>query len=179
MTGGRKTSDGLRVLVTESDLRKTVSRLAEALNRDYAGKQPVLVGVLKGGFVFLADLVRQLSFPAEIDFIQVASYAAGTESTGSLRLLSGLHTDIRGRDVLVVEDIVDSGLTLSYLLRYLRRRRPASLRVCALLTKETGVPLPLTIDYLGLTIPDVFAVGYGLDHAEHYRQLPDLRVLEV
>ncbi|MBI4498494.1 MAG: hypoxanthine phosphoribosyltransferase [Chloroflexi bacterium] len=175
---GQAPAAQLRVLVSEEALRQAVARLAAAIDRDYAGKQPVLVGVLKGSFIFLADLVRRLSVPVEVDFVRVASYGTATRTSGQVRLVSPLKTDVRGRDVVIVEDVIDSALTVRYLLPYLRRRRPASLRVCAMFLKETGTPPPVPVDYLGMTIPNVFVVGYGLDYAEQYRQLPDLRVLE-
>ncbi|MCX6023633.1 MAG: hypoxanthine phosphoribosyltransferase [Chloroflexi bacterium] len=170
--------ESLPVVVTAEQLQAAVARLAQQISNDYAGKDLVLLGVLKGSYVFLADLTRALAVSHQVDFIRVASYGAGTTSSGRVRLLAPLKTEIRNRHVLVVEDIVDSGVTMQYLLAYLGRRRPASLRVCAMFMKEGRTTHAFPVDYLGMIIPDQFVVGYGLDHAEDYRNLPDLRVLE-
>lgn len=168
----------MTVLIPRRRIRQAVKRLARQIEQDYQGKEPLLVAVLKGSFVFLSDLVRELNLPVQIDFVRLASYGAGTESSGRVRLTQPLTTPVKGRDVLVVEDIVDTGLTLSFFLDYLKRKRPSSLKLCALLDKPSRRKTPLTIDYLGLTVPDYFIVGYGLDCAEKYRQLPDLYALE-
>ena len=151
---------------------------AAEINRDYEGRDLVLVGVLKGAVMFIADLMRQLSVPCEIDFMAVSSYGSATDSSGVVRILKDLDTSIDGRDVLIVEDIVDSGLTLHYLLRNLRARDPRSLEVCALLTKPERRRVELPIRYVGFEIADRFAIGYGLDHAQRYRNLDYVAVLD-
>jgi hypoxanthine phosphoribosyltransferase len=168
----------LRVLVTRAEIDATVKRLAAALNRDYRNKNPLLIGVLKGSFVFLADLVRQLDFPLEVEFVRVSSYGSGQQTSGKVKMVQGLKLDIKGRHVLVVEDIIDTGITLSFLLDYLKKKKPASLKLCALTDKPTRRRVPVKIDYLGLTVPDKFLVGYGLDFNEKYRNLPDIYYLE-
>jgi hypoxanthine phosphoribosyltransferase len=171
-------ADKLRVVATSEQIQGTVVRLGRELAQDYAGRNPVLLGVLKGSFIFLADLMRSLDIPAQVDFVRVSSYGASTTSSGQVRLLMPLRTPIKGRDVVLVEDIIDSGYTVEYMLAYLRRRRPASLRVCSLFLKEGRTQFPFPVDYVGMVIPDEFVVGYGLDFAEDYRGLPDLRVLQ-
>ena len=166
------------VLFTRNEISETVNRLAAEINRDYAGKELLLVGVLKGSFVFLADLIRLLDLPVEIDFIGLSSYGSGTKSSGKVRVGRGLRTQVRGRNVLVVEDIVDTGLTTSYLLDYLRKKKPASLKLCSLTEKPSRRKTPVTIDYLGFTVPDKFVVGYGLDWDQKFRNLPDLCFIE-
>ena len=172
------TEPKLQLLLSPDEIQKAVARLARHIERDYQGKQPLLVGILKGAFVFLADLIRQLSIPVEVDFVRVASYGPGTESSGQIKFLQRLRTPLRGRHVLVVEDIVDTGLSLSFLLDYLGRKRPVSLKLCALADKPERRRVPLTIDYLGFTVPDKFLVGYGLDWDENYRHLPGIYTLE-
>nr|MBC8511976.1 hypoxanthine phosphoribosyltransferase [Dehalococcoidia bacterium] len=144
------------------------------IKQDYQGKQPLLIGVLKGSFVFMADLIRQLELPVEVDFVKLSSYGAGKETSGKVKVVQGLKTPINSRDVLVVEDIVDTGLTLSFLLDYLRKKKPASLRLCALTDKPSRRQVPVTINYLGFTVPDKFIVGYGIDWNEKFRYLPDI-----
>lgn len=165
------------VLLTRRQIAVAVARLAGDITRDYRDKQPVLVAILKGSFVFLADLVRRLDFPLEIEFVRLSSYR-GTETSGEIAMVQGLEIPVAGRPVLVVEDIVDTGLTTGFLLEYLRREKPASLKLCALLDKPARRRAPITIDYLGFTVPDKFLVGYGLDYNEQYRNLPDICVLE-
>ena len=165
------------ILVQADDLRHRVEALGAEITRDYEGKDLLLVGVLKGAVFFLADLMRHIDVPCEVDFMAVASYGSATESSGVVRILKDLDIAIEGRDVLIVEDIVDSGLTLQYLLRSLRTRNPASLEVCALLTKPTRRAVDLPARYIGFEIPDKFAIGYGLDHAEKYRNLPYVAAL--
>ena len=167
-----------RVLFRREEIAATVERLAAEIKRDYQDKYPLLIGVLKGSFVFMADLVRQLNFPLEVDFIRLSSYGRGRESSGRVKVVQGLHSPVRGRHVLVVEDIVDSGLTTSFLLNYLKGEKPASLKLCALTEKPARRQVPVTIDYLGFTVPDKFLVGYGLDWDEKFRNLPDICVLE-
>jgi hypoxanthine phosphoribosyltransferase len=158
-------------LVAAEDLQRRVVELGAKISRDYAGRELVLIGVLKGAVPFVADLMRELSVPCEIDFIAVSSYGSATDSSGVVRILKDLEAPIEGRDVLVVEDIVDSGLTLHYLLKNLRARNPASLEVCALLTKPERRRIELPIAYVGFEIPNLFVIGYGLDHAQRYRNL--------
>jgi hypoxanthine phosphoribosyltransferase len=165
------------ILVQPDDLKRRVRELGEQISADYAGKDLLLVGVLKGAVFFLADLMRQIDVPCEVDFMAVASYGSATESSGVVRILKDLDRPIEGHDVLIVEDIVDSGLTLQYLLRNLGARNPASLEVCALLTKPERRKVQLEPRYLGFEIPDRFAIGYGLDHAEQYRNLPYVAAL--
>lgn len=160
------------------EIEAAVSRLAAEIRRDYCGKYPILVGVLKGSFVFLADLIRQLDFPLEVEFIRLASYVSGKESSGKVRVVQGLRAEVKGRHILVIEDIVDTGLTAAFLLDYLYRRKPASVKVCALTSKPSRQKLPVTIDYLGFAVPDKFIVGYGLDCDEKFRNLPDLCFVE-
>jgi hypoxanthine phosphoribosyltransferase len=165
------------ILVQPDDLKRRVRELGEQISADYAGKHLLLVGVLKGAVFFLADLMRHIDVPCEVDFMAVASYGSATESSGVVRILKDLDRPIEGYHVLIVEDIVDSGLTLQYLLRNLGARNPASLEVCALLTKPERRKVQLEPRYLGFEIPDRFAIGYGLDHAERYRNLPYVAAL--
>ena len=165
------------ILVQPDELKQRVRALGEAVTREYANRDLLLIGVLKGAVFFLADLMRQISIPCEVDFMAVSSYGSATDSSGVVRILKDLDTPIEGRDVLIVEDIVDSGLTLQYLLRSLETRRPASLEVCALLTKPSRRAVDLPARYIGFEIPDKFAIGYGLDHAEKYRNLPYVAAL--
>jgi len=166
------------VLVEEDALTDRVRQLGEEISIDYAGRDLFLVGVLKGAVFFLADLMRHIDVPCSVDFMAVASYGSSTDSSGVVRILKDLDASIEGREVLIVEDIVDSGLTLSYLLRTLRARNPASLEVCALLTKPERRKVELPIRYVGFEIPNRFAIGYGLDHAERYRNLRYVAALE-
>ena len=165
-------------LVSQSDLERRVRELGEEISRDYEGKELFLVGVLKGAVFFLSDLMRSLEVPCEVDFMAVASYGSSTDSSGVVRILKDLDATIEGKDVLIVEDIIDSGLTLSYLLRTLKAREPRSLEVCALLTKPERREVDLPIRYTGFEIPNKFVIGYGLDHAERYRNLPYVAVLQ-
>jgi hypoxanthine phosphoribosyltransferase len=165
------------ILVEKDVLAKRVLELAADVSRDYAGKDLLLIGVLKGAVFFLADFMRALDIPCEVDFMAVASYGSSTKSSGVVRILKDLDAAIEGRHVLIVEDIVDSGLTLQYLLRNLEGRGPASLEVCALLRKPTSHQVEVAPKYIGFEIPDKFVVGYGLDHAERYRNLPFVAVL--
>jgi hypoxanthine phosphoribosyltransferase len=166
------------ILVQRDDLQHRVRELAGEVSRDYAGRNLLLVGVLKGAVFFLSDFMRHLEVPCEVDFMAVSSYGSQTDSSGVVRILKDLDAPIAGRDVLIVEDIVDSGLTLSYLLRTLQAREPASLEVCALLTKPERRKVELPIKYVGFEIPNRFAIGYGLDHAERFRNLPYVAVLD-
>jgi hypoxanthine phosphoribosyltransferase len=170
-------ADVQEVLLTEDQIQARVAELGGRLNADYAGLEPVLISVLKGSIVFLADLVRSMELPLSIDIMEVSSYGAATETSGQVRILKDLSNPIEGRHVIVVEDIIDTGLTLNYLLRYLREKGPASLRICCLLDKPARRLTEIPIDYVGFTIPDRFVVGYGLDYGERYRNLPYVGVL--
>ena len=165
------------ILVQADDLQHRVRQLGAEISRDYAGRDLLLIGVLKGAVFFLSDLMRQIEIPCEVDFMAVASYGSATESSGVVRILKDLDTPIEGRNILIVEDIVDSGLTLQYLLRTLEARGPASLEVCALLTKPERRKVQLPIRFVGFEIPDCFAIGYGLDFAERFRNLPFVAAL--
>ena len=166
------------ILVQADDLQHRVRQLGEEISRDYADKDLLLVGVLKGAVFFLSDLMRHIEVPCEVDFMAVSSYGSSTDSSGVVRILKDLDAPLEGRDVLIVEDIVDSGLTLSYLLRTLKARNPASLEVCALLTKPERRKVEVLPRYVGFEIPDRFAIGYGLDFSERYRNLPYVAALK-
>ena len=166
------------ILVPADDLKRRVEELATEVSRDYRGKDLILVGVLKGAVLFLSDLMRHLDIPCEVDFMAVASYGSATKSSGVVRILKDLDSVIEGRDVLIVEDIVDSGLTLQYLLRNLAGRNPRSLEVCALLVKPERQKVDLHTKYVGFEIPNRFAIGYGLDFDERYRNLPYVAALK-
>jgi hypoxanthine phosphoribosyltransferase len=165
------------VLVGGDALRERIQELGVEISRDYTDRDLLLVGVLKGAIFFIADLMRELTVPCEIDFMAISSYGAGTDSSGVVRILKDLDQNIAGRDVLVVEDIIDSGLTLSYLMRTLGARRPASLEICALLTKPERREIDVPVRYVGFEIPNRFVIGYGLDFGERYRNLPYIGVL--
>lgn len=167
-----------RVLISEEQLQQRVRALGAQLSADYATLNPLLLCVLKGGFLFLADLSRALSIRHGVDFMAISSYGNSTESSGVVRILKDLDTDITGRHILIVEDIIDTGNTLAYLLENLKVRQPASVRICALLTKPARRKVELQLDYVGFEIPDEFVIGYGLDYAEDYRNLPFIGVLK-
>jgi len=166
------------VILTEEDIRARVRDLGEQIGRDYGDRPLLLVGVLRGAAIFVADLARAMTVPVELDFMAVSSYGSTTKSSGVVRILKDLDEDIEGRDVLVVEDILDTGLTLKYLLRNLASRKPASLEVATLLSKEGRQQVAIDCKYVGFSIPDEFVVGYGLDYAERYRNLPYIGVLK-
>jgi hypoxanthine phosphoribosyltransferase len=166
------------VLVSREDLTRRVKELGDEISRDYEHRDLVMVGVLKGAVLFIADLMRHLTVPCEVDFMAVSSYGSSTDSSGVVRILKDLDAPIEGRDVLIVEDIIDSGLTLHYLLRNLKARNPRSLEVCALLTKPERRRVDLPTRYVGFEIPNCFAIGYGLDHAQKYRNLDYVAVLD-
>ena len=165
------------ILVQADELQHRIREMAAEVSRDYAGKDLLLIGVLKGAVLFLADLIRELEIPCEVDFMAVSSYGSSTDSSGVVRILKDLDAPLEGRDVLIVEDIVDSGLTLQYLMRTLEARGPASLEVCALLTKPDRRQVETPARYVGFEIPDKFAIGYGLDFDERYRNLPYVAAL--
>jgi hypoxanthine phosphoribosyltransferase len=168
----------LRTLISEADIQRRVRELAAEISRDYEGKSLTLVGVLKGAFVFLADLARHLTVRREIEFMALSSYGMKTTHSGAVRVIMDLRQNIEGKHVLIIEDIVDTGLTLHYLLELLNTREPASVQTCALVRKKDRHEVDVTIDYVGFDIPDVWIVGYGLDYAEDYRALPYIGVLE-
>ena len=168
----------MRVLISEEELQAKIDELGAAISADYKGTRPVLICVLKGAVFFIADLARRLPFDLEIEFMAVSSYGASTESSGVVRILKDLDTDIEGRHVLIVEDIIDSGQTLEYLMRSLRARNPASLEIVTLLSKPGRRTAQLDCRYTGFEIPNEFAVGYGLDHAETCRNLPYIGVID-
>jgi hypoxanthine phosphoribosyltransferase len=165
------------ILIEADALGARIAELGAEVSTDYAGRELLLIGVLKGAVFFMADLMRQLTVPCEVDFMAISSYGAATDSSGVVRILKDLDINIEGRDVLVVEDIIDSGLTLSYLMRNLESREPASLEVCALLTKPARREIDVPVRYVGFEIPNRFVIGYGLDFAERYRNLPYVAVL--
>ena len=167
-----------RILFSQEEIDRRLGELAAEINRDYAGKEPMLISVLRGSFVFMADLTRKIDLPCTVDFMAVSSYGKGTTSSGQVQITKDLSDDIEGKDILVVEDILDSGNTLNYLMKLLQARHPASIRLCALLDKPERRVVPVQADYVGFTIPDEFVVGYGLDYAEKYRNLPYIGVLK-
>ena len=167
-----------KVLISSDQIATRVAELGAAITRDYAGKQPLLVGVLKGAFVFMADLARAIDLPLDLDFMAVSSYGTATKTSGVVRIVKDLDADLTDRHVILVEDIVDSGLTLSYLQRGLMARGPASLQICSLFLKEAQQRAPVHVPYVGFRIAPEFIVGYGLDAAELYRNLPDVCVIE-
>ncbi len=169
---------GLHILYPRAEIDSAVKRLASEITRDYHDKNPLLIGILKGSFMFLADLVRQLDFPLEIEFVRLSSYGSGQQTSGKVKVVQGLRTAVRGRHALVVEDIVDTGITVAFFMDYLKRKKAASSRLCALTDKPSRRRVPVEIDYTGLTVPDKFLVGYGLDCDEMYRNLPDICYLE-
>ncbi len=166
------------VLFSEEQLQKRVDEIAQEINRDYEGKEIMLISVLRGSFVFMADLCRRITLPCKIDFMSVSSYGKGTKSSGQVQITKDLSEDISGRHIIVVEDILDSGNTLSYLLKILENRHPASIRLCTLLDKPERRVKPVEVHYSGFSIPDAFVVGYGLDYAEMYRNLPYIGILK-
>lgn len=170
--------DILEVLISENQLRAKVTELGQRITEDYVGKTPFFLGVLKGCYVFMADLVRSVGLQTTMDFMAVSSYGAGTTSTGAVKITKDLSQDIEGRDVIIVEDILDSGVTLSYLKNYLANRKPASVKIVTLLDKPSRRKADIAADYCGFSVPDAFVVGYGLDYAEHYRNLPYIGVLK-
>ncbi len=173
----RRANGVATILITEQELQRRIYELGKALDARYAERVPLMVGVLNGAVAFMTDLMRAMTIPVEIDFMAVSSYGTSTKSTGVVRILKDLNNEIEGRDVLVVEDIVDSGLTLRYLLDVLQTRNPASVEVVALLRKAKPDAVPIPVDLVGFDIPDEFVVGYGLDYAERYRNLPYVAVL--
>ena len=168
----------LQILFNRQEIAATVSWLAAEISQDYRDKHPLLIGILKGSFMFMADLIRHLDFPLEVDFIGLASYGGGRQTSGKIKVLKGLQSPVKGREVLVIEDIIDTGLTTAFCLDYLRLKKPASLKLCALTDKPSRRQVPVTIDYLGFTVPNKFLVGYGLDLNQKFRNLPDICFIE-
>ena len=166
------------VLFSEQELQDCVKRIASEITRDYAGQEPVFVGVLKGSFIFIADLMRHVDLPCSVDFMAVSSYGKGSVTTGAVKINKDLSENIEGKHVIMVEDILDSGLTLSYLTKYLMQRKPASIRIATLLDKPARRRAEVRPDYVGFEVPDAFVVGYGLDYAEKYRNLPYIGILK-
>jgi hypoxanthine phosphoribosyltransferase len=168
----------LKLLFSRKEIAEQVARMAREISVDYAGKKLVLVGVLKGAFVFLADLARQLTIPATIEFVRIASYGAKKESSGEIQVTKDVEIPLEGKDVLIIEDIVDTGLSLKFLIEHLRAHHPASLRLCALVDKKARREVEVQVDYTGFTMTDGFIVGYGIDFNEHYRALPEIFVVD-
>ena len=168
-----------RILFTRDEIENKVKKLAGEISQDYDGKHPLLIGVLKGSFIFMADLIRHLNFPLEVEFIKLSSYGRGRSTPGEIKVVQGLRSKIRSRDVIIIEDIVDTGHTIAFLLNYLKKKRPASLKLCALTDKPSRRQVPVNIDYLGFTVPNKFIVGYGIDWDEKFRHLPNICFIEV
>ena len=168
----------LSILFTRDEIEATVKKLADEIRQDYLTKHPILIGVLKGSFMFMADLIRLLDFPLEVDFVRLSSYGGSKDSSGKIKVVQGLRSKVKDRNVLIIEDIVDTGLTISFLLDYLGKKKPASLKLCALIEKPSRRQVPVNIDYLGFTALNKFIVGYGLDWDERFRNLPDICILE-
>ena len=166
------------ILYSEAQLRQRVKELGAQITADYAGKEPVLASVLRGSYIFMADLTRAIDLPVTVDFMAVSSYGAGTKSSGQVEIKKDLSDSIEGRDLIIVEDILDSGNTLFYLMEILKARKPASIRICTLMDKPDRRTQPIVADYVGFTIPDAFVVGYGLDYDEKYRNLPYVGILK-
>ena len=167
-----------RVLFTEQELKDRVAEIAAQIDRDYAGKEPMLISVLRGSFIFMADLVRSITLPCTVDFMAVSSYGAGTTSSGQVKITKDLSESIEGRDIIVVEDILDSGNTLNFLKQYFLTKGAASVSICTLLDKPSRRTKAITADYVGFVVPDEFVVGYGLDYCQKYRNLPYIGVLK-
>ena len=167
-----------RILFSRVEIEAGVRRMAATLTKDYQDKNPLLIGILKGSFIFMADLIRFLDFPLEVDFIRLSGYGQGKQTSGKVKVVQGLRSSVKGRDVLVIEDIVDTGITIAFLFDYLQQKNPASLRLCSLTDKPSRRKIPVNIDYLGFIVPNKFVVGYGLDYDEKYRNLPDICAFE-
>jgi len=171
-------NEKLTVLFKQQQVKQTINRLAREIKKDYKGKNPLLICILKGSFIFMADLIRQMNIPLEVDFVKLSSYGSNKTTSGKVKMIQGLNTPIKGRDVLVVEDIIDTGLTISALLDYLGKKKPASLKLCALADKPSRRKVTVAIDYLGFTLPDKFIIGYGIDWDEKFRYLPNICYLD-
>lgn len=173
-----KSQDKPKVLIPREELHFEVRRLAQEIINDYKDKNPLIIGVLKGSFIFLADLIRLIDMPVEVDFVRLSSYGSSKVSSGKVNIVHGLETSVKNRDVIVVDDIVDTGLSISHFVKYVKRRKPASVKTCALLDKPSRRKVKIDIDYVGITVPDKFVVGYGIDCNEEYRNLCDICVVE-
>ena len=171
-------SSNLKCLISREEIDIAVKKLAAEIRQDFHNRNPIVIGILKGSFIFLADLTRALDFPHEIEFVRLSSYGSGRTSTGQISMIHDLHVSIEGRHVLVVEDIVDTGNSIAFLMKYLSKKNPASLKLCALTDKPSRRKVDVKIDYRGFTVPNLFLVGYGLDYAEKYRNLPDICILQ-
>lgn len=171
-------TDKIRVMIDEKSIDETVLRLAEQINRDFAGQRLIVVGVLKGSFMFMSDLVKRITTDTEVYFLKASSYGAGKQTSGTVKITKDIERDIKGENVLIVEDIIDSGFTMHEVLRLLGEREPKCIRLCSCLSKPSRREIEVGIDYLGFEIPDEFVVGYGLDYAERYRNLPYIGVVE-
>ncbi len=171
-------SDISEYLFSETQIQERIKQLAEKITNDYRSKNPVIISILKGGFVFMADLVRQIDLPVELDFMAISSYGSGTASSGVVKIKKDIDIDISGRDVIIVEDIVDSGLSLQYIRDYIGKHNPSSIRICVLLDKPAAHKLDVTFEYVGFNIGNEFVVGYGLDYNERYRNLPYIGILK-
>jgi hypoxanthine phosphoribosyltransferase len=170
--------DNLSVLYSREEIAAKVKLLSQEISRDYKDKNPLVISILKGSFIFMADLIRQLNFPLEVEFVRFSSYGKGTKSSGKIEVIQGVIFEVENRHVLIVEDIVDSGLTVNFLNDILKEKKAASIKVCALSSKPSQHTVPVNIDYLGFDIPDKFVVGYGLDFNQKFRNLPDICILE-
>lgn len=166
------------ILFSQDEIQKKVKDIAARISHDYAGRELIVIGILKGAFIFMADLIRAMSIPCKVDFVRVASYGAGSESSGKVVMTKDIETSIKNKDILVVEDIVDTGLTLTYLVEWLKERNPRSLKVCAFLDKRKRRKVPFEADYVGFTMDDGFVVGYGLDFNEQARFLPEVYIVK-
>ena len=171
-------NDIKEVLLTESDLANKISQIGKSISKDYEGRELILIGVLKGSVMFMADLMKKIEIPCSMDFMAVSSYGNSTKSTGGVRILKDLDFEIEGKDVLIVEDIIDTGVTLKYLVEYLKARKPNSLEICSLLNKQDRRKVDISAKYIGFEVPDFFLVGFGLDYAEKYRNLPFIGILK-
>ncbi|MGA2368168.1 MAG: hypoxanthine phosphoribosyltransferase [Dehalococcoidia bacterium] len=166
------------VLITRQDIQAAIERMAGEIRRDYSDKNPLLIGILKGSFIFMADLVRQIAMPLEVTFMRLSSYGSGIESSGKIKVLTRLSEEVKDRHIIVIEDTIDTGLTTAYFIDYLNKKKPASVRLCSLTDKPSRHKIPVKIDYLGFTVPDKFIVGYGIDWDEKYRYLSDICYIE-
>jgi hypoxanthine phosphoribosyltransferase len=167
-----------KILIRQEDIYDAIDRMAEEIRNDYRGKNPLLIGILKGSFIFMADLVRCIHMKLEVDFVRLSSYGSGKESSGKIKVVTRLAESVKGRHVIIVEDIIDTGLTVAFLTDFLKKKGAASVRLCALTEKPARRKIDICIDYLGFPVPDKFIVGYGIDWSEKYRYLPDIRYIE-
>ena len=167
-----------QLLFSRQQIDARITELTDEMRIEYTNKKPLLLGILKGSVIFLSDIIRKLDIPLEIDFVRLSSYGAGITSSGNVQLILDTTIPVAGRHVLIIEDIVDTGLTISFLFNYLKSKNPASLKLCALLDKTSRRKVPVHIDYLGFTVPDIFIVGYGIDYNEQFRHLPDICYIE-